>query len=90
MAWRNIFSVISPKLQKQIKEQEVRNCLLAYIIKKFHNNSPLSMDDEDFDTIGIQLTGLGLIHCDYEKINTTWSLTNKGKEVMMDIKTIKK
>ena len=50
----------------------------------------LSISDDDFQTISIQLRAYGFINIDRYDSSVTWSLTEKGESVMMQNRVIKK
>ena len=85
--WKEMFSCISPDLQTRPSEQSVSTSLGSVLYRRHLN--PLDADQvvmvahEDFQTIRIQFTALGLISTTYTKstmggMALFWSLTKKG------------
>ncbi len=88
--WNEMFGYLSPRLPAATSSVKVY--LESYLNKyaKQHSTqtteSSADIDDEQFQTIKIQLIALGLINFD----NTYWSLTSYGERLMMELRTIKK
>jgi len=90
ITWKEIFSLISPFLLNIPSESYVKNIMAREISKE---NSP-SINDQDFQTIKIQLLSLKLIDVQYSKtvqggMGWFWSLTPKGNKLMVELRTIK-
>jgi hypothetical protein len=90
ITWKEIFSLISPFLLNIPSESYVKNIMAREISKE---NSP-SINDQDFQTIKIQLLSLKLIDVQYSKtvqggVDWFWSLTPKGNKLMVELRTIK-
>ncbi len=95
--WRQIFALISPYLLGLPTDKHVQKVLGADLYKEtevvFRGTSP-SIDDQDFQTISVQLKALGLVNIDY--LQTTnggrslfWSLTPAGNQLMVQLRAIR-
>jgi hypothetical protein len=94
--WRKIFAYIAPYLVAQPGPMEVKNVLADAL---FEDASTLEgylrgFDDQDFQTVGIQLSALGLVKIAY--VPTTsggmglfWSLTGAGERLLMETRTVR-
>jgi hypothetical protein len=93
--WREIFSWISPYLIGRASDNSVQSQLANDLGRKVGMaNKTHYMDDQDFKTISIQLKAYGLVNIEY--LRTTnggaglfWQLTEKGEEVMMQLRAVK-
>jgi hypothetical protein len=101
-AWRQIFRHISPYLEKYPNEYDVKHTLeRAYIPGYADNNSSYHLDDQIFQTVGVQLKALGLVKITYSPptegfaqtlLSPTagiWSLTRSGEQLMLELRTIR-
>ena len=53
-----------------------------------------SLDDQDFQTVGVQLQALGLVSIDYSKTTSGgmglfWSFTPKCERLMMELRAVR-
>lgn len=96
ISWRNIFGVLSPYLLSNPNETLTKSYLNRALFDMANEKgySP-DLDDQNFQTIKIQLSALKLINVQY--LQTTqggyalfWSLTPKGQALMMELRTIRK
>ena len=96
--WAQIFSSIAPSLQEHPTDQTVCWNLGKVLFKKRKNAEPsvlVQVDDEDFETIRMQLSALGLIVTTYTQtvqggMAFFWNLTPHGENTMLRMRTIKK
>lgn len=98
ISWREIFAAISPYLADYYNESGVSVKLGYYLAKKETPGlmaSDMSIDDQQFKTIKIQLEAYGLIKT--ERLKTVkgdmavfWSLTAKGRKMMIENRVIRK
>jgi hypothetical protein len=91
LSWVEVFGLIAPYLLQPQVDQYVRGILLASLEPE--GDTPI-LNDQIFQTVKIQLIALGLIEVQYA--GTTqggmalfWKLTQKGHELMMQVRTIK-
>jgi hypothetical protein len=97
ISWGNLFALLAPSLQEHPNDTSANFKLGSAIYRKVHGSacsSSVRVDDQDFETVRIQLIALKLIDVQY--IQTTkggmalfWSLTDRGKEAMLELRTIK-
>jgi hypothetical protein len=96
MSWEEIFGVISPYLLENPGDTSVLITLKKNAIGKVKGSyHEAKLDDQVYQTIKIQLMALGLVTIDYLKtvkggMALFWQLTEKGKILMMQLRTIKK
>lgn len=88
VSWDDIFLSIATTLLKPIDESFLKQQLCEKIL-----SNDVSIDDNDFDTILVQLMALKLINVDIVKCNsvyTYWILTPYGRAEMVRLKAIRK
>ena len=96
MSWREQFAAISPYLVDRYHETSVESRLKAsLLLKKGDVVSTSEIEDQDFQTVKIQLQAYGLIKV--ERLKTTdgglanfWSLTPAGNAEMIQLRAIRK
>ena len=96
-SWSEIFSRIAPDLEEHPSNGAVNAKLAASLYRRDHpSSSPrghLKVQHDDFQTIRIQLSGLGLINT--TRGNTLggvalfWSLTKNGRRLMTELRGVK-
>ena len=69
--------------------------LIEYLKKRHKLDGTLTIDDQDFKTITIQLMAYGLIETTYAKtvsgkMALFWHLTKKGEQFMMDRRVVRR
>lgn len=95
-SWKKIFSYISPYLLEHPNEKFVLNKLENSIISEYaDNNYGWKIDEQDFQTIKLQLLAYKLVNITYEKstvgdMRLFWSLTELGQQKMLELRTVKK
>lgn len=96
MSWENIFSLISPYLTQHLSESIVSRTL-GDAAKEKESQSGISpkVVSQDLKTISIQLQAYGLINVENlrntaGKYDLFWTLTKRGTDLMIKIRTIKK
>lgn len=96
LSWREIFSIVSPYLAQNPNQEYVKEVLKSEIIKRESiSNRSNVLNDQDFQTIGVQLKALGLIQTKYAKtvkgdMAMFWSFTPEGERLMVQLRAIKK
>lgn len=97
LTWDDIFALVGPVMFGEAPERELKEQLQ----RKFEANVPLSrrahlvrIDEEDFQTIKVQLLALGLIQKSERKrtasdTHTYWKLTPYGERYAMVLKAIR-
>lgn len=93
--WREIFAHISPYLMKHPHESRVKSALCEAIAEKTTVHIiGQHIDDQDFQTIALQLKALGLVNIVYSKTTDGgwalfWQLTPEGEQLMMELRTVR-
>lgn len=96
LSWREIFSIVSPYISQTPNQEYVKEVLKNEIIKRDSiSNRSNVLNDQDFQTIAIQLKALGLIQTKYAQtvkgsMAMFWSLTPEGERLMVQLRAIKK
>ncbi|MFU2327810.1 hypothetical protein [Pseudomonas sp. NFX98] len=94
VSWRDIFYFISPYLLKSIIEAKASEILRLALLKKERLPTGLSsLDDQNFQTISVQLKVLGIIDMQAKqatdgKMYKFWSLTAAGEKLMYQMRAI--
>lgn len=86
--WNEIFLSIATTLLKPVSEQTIKDKLEERLLGEYYD-----INEEDFQTILIQLMALKLITSDtikYEGVNTFWIMTEYGKNLMVQLMAQKK
>ncbi len=94
LTWSEIFAYIAPYLLQFPNADHVKTQLtntLVNILRK--EGFSHQIDDQEFQTISIQLKALGLIYIKYSetvggRMDLFWSLTPQGDRLMMMLRTI--
>ena len=96
VTWRQIFARISPDLQTHPSDGAVNYKLgkSLYRLENPSSDTTAKVDHDDFQTVRIQLSALGLITTNYQKstggdMALFWSLTKKGHNTMIKLRTVK-
>jgi len=95
LTWKEIFFHISPIIITHKNESTVNSAIAECANEKLGKNiSSIKVKEQDFFTISIQLKAYGLIKI--ENLKTVqgsmalfWSLTNKGSQLMAQLRIIK-
>lgn len=95
VSWKEIFSLISPYLVEHPNDTAVKLKLAQSLLEREgKEGSSVSINDQEFKTITVQLKAYGLINTNY--LQTTkggmalfWSLTKKGEQQMMESRIIR-
>lgn len=97
ITWRELFALISPYLIKNPNDATVKSTISLTLKEMATGNtkgSSISINDQEFQTITIQLAAYGLIQTKYSQTTSGgmalfWSLTENGKRLMMESRVIK-
>lgn len=95
LSWREMFYYISPYLTKSIIEQKVSETLRIALLKKEGKpNTKSILDDQDFQTISVQLKVLGVVDIQVKvatdgKRYKFWSLTPAGEKLMYQLRVVR-
>ena len=98
VSWSEIFSRIAPDLQQypmdHIVNQKLGESLDCMMNWNPNHSGRVEIQHEDFQTIRVQLSALGLISTKYQemkggRMGLLWSLTKKGERLMTQLRTVK-
>jgi hypothetical protein len=93
--WQEIFGYISPYLVKHPNEDVVKSVLAEALFNTTTERGVVEgLDDQDFQTVGVQLKALGLVSIDYSQTTSGgmalfWSLTGAGERLMVELRTVR-
>lgn len=96
VTWKQLFMSIAPYLLESPNDQRVETLLtsIAYSYVGEFTNDSLTINNQDFQTVKIQFIALGVVNVSY--LQTTkggmalfWTLTERGTQLMMQLRTIK-
>lgn len=94
--WGEIFARIAPDLQERPSDSVVNHKLGSALYRKIDPSSDraVKVQHDDFQTIGVQLSALGLVSISYLPTTTGgnalfWTLTKRGQRLMMQLRTVK-
>jgi hypothetical protein len=101
--WRQIFADIAPYVAKYMNEHDVKRTLERALLSKSGLGGELHIEDQSFQTVGIQLQALGLVEITYspppENIVGAsalfsgspglWSLTPAGERMMVELRAVR-
>lgn len=97
VSWGTIFSKISPYLLEYLAESSVKKRIGENLFKlaTATQGNYSSFDDQQFQTIKIQLLALGLVSVEYLKTTSGtkdqfWCLTNKGKSRLFQSRVVER
>lgn len=95
ITWRNLFALISPYLVENPNDVVVKSKLASSLLEREEKSgTTISINDQEFKTVTIQLEAYGLITTSYNKTTKGgmalfWRLTKKGKQLMIESRVIK-
>jgi len=94
ISWRELFSLISPYLIKRPNDGLVKTELSKSLLEREgKSGTTVSINDQQFQTITIQLTAYGLITTSYNKATNGnmalfWRLTKYGEQLMIESRVV--
>jgi hypothetical protein len=93
--WRKIFGYISPYLVEHPTHAAVQKVLASalFAAQKIYAGTSVTLDDQSFQTVAVQLQALGLVRIEYTKttiggMGLFWSLTPAGERLMLELRTV--
>lgn len=95
ITWRQIFSAISPYLIQHPAASTVKEILVKAAFKLANKvGTTPHLDDQNFQTVSLQLRALGLVKIQYLKtvaggMDLFWSATSAGERLTLELRTIK-
>jgi len=93
--WGEVFASLAPYLLANPNDEYVKVKLSSSLKEKAAvQGSSATLNDQDFQTVKVQLMALGLVDVRYAPavgggMALFWSLTSHGREMMMQLRTIK-
>lgn len=95
ITWRDLFALISPYLVEHPNDGVVKSKLASSLLEREEKSgTTISINDQEFKTVTIQLEAYGLITTSYNKTTKGgmalfWRLTKKGKQLMIESRVVK-
>jgi len=95
LTWKDIFHHISPMLTSFTHVSGVEDSIIKCAIAKTGSKGrTMVLDEQDFFTISVQFQAYGLVKVEHLKntkggMSDFWILTDKGKKLMIQLRTIK-
>jgi hypothetical protein len=95
--WRKMFAYISPYLVQHPIAAAVKGILAAALFEESHSGrygqDPV-LDDQDFQTVGVQFQALGLVKIEYSQTTSGsmglfWSSTSAGERLMVELRAVR-
>lgn len=96
ISWEEIFGAISPYLLEHPSDSSIKiKMKKSAIDREISDYYTSELDDQDFQTVKIQLIALGLVNVTYSKttkggMGLFWRMTESGNELMLNIRTVHK
>lgn len=93
--WGEIFERIAPDLLQHPNDQLVKHLMGSAFFRKLHAADHTAVvQHDDFQTIKVQLSALGLVEVSYKKstkgdMALFWALTKRGQQTMTRLRTVK-
>jgi hypothetical protein len=95
--WRKIFAHISPYLVSHPNADAVKGVLASALFSEANvdgEDTLTDFDDQGFQTVGVQLSALGLVKIQYTKTTSGgmglfWSFTAAGERLMLELRTVR-
>lgn len=98
--WRKIFAHISPYLLSHPNADTVKGILGSALFDGGNAVGEITvqdeiLDDQDFQTVGVQLKAMGLVKIEYSESTSAgvwgvfWSFTSAGERLMVELRTVR-
>ena len=93
--WSELFSFVAPYLVKHPNDATVKNILRDALFERSGSyGTTASLDDQDFQTISVQLKALDLINLSYLKtvqggMGLFWSATPAGERLTIELRAVR-
>jgi hypothetical protein len=96
--WRKIFAHISPYLVSLPTSEAVKVVLKFALFEDWSKSGDegqvQDLNDQDFQTVGVQLKALGLVRIEYTQTTSGgmglfWSFTPAGERLMVELRTVR-
>jgi hypothetical protein len=95
ISWRDLFALIAPYLVEHPNDSSVKVQLSESLLERAGKSGTTPrINDQEFKTVGIQLSAYGLIQTRYTKtiqggMALFWSLTDRGERLMLESRVIR-
>jgi hypothetical protein len=97
LTWGEIFGAVSPYMVRLPSDEFVKSVVESTAFARSGhsgNGESVTLNDQEFRTIAVQLQALGLVKLQYSQTVTGgmglfWSLTSSGKRTMIELRTVK-
>jgi uncharacterized protein DUF4062 len=97
LTWGDIFGAISPYMVRLPTDEFVKSIVTSTGFARSTGSGDgdeLTLNDQEFRTIGVQFQALGLVKLQYSKttaggMGLFWSLTSAGERTMIELRTVK-
>jgi len=90
ITWSELFAAIAPYLLQIPTDDYVKTALRNSVYSKTgRGGSSVSLNDQVFQTVKVQMMALGLVEVTFRGIGLFWTLTEKGREQLMHLRTVK-
>lgn len=95
VSWRKLFSLISPYLIEHPNDLSVKHKLAEALLEmEGKSGSSITINDQEFKTITIQLKAYGLINTRYTETTKGgmalfWFLTERGEQLMIESRVVR-
>lgn len=97
ISWKEIFAGIAPDLQEHPNNRQVNSLLAGFLCRweKIKTPSSPKIQHDDFLTIRVHLSTVGLVNTAYSKTTKGgmalfWSLTGKGRSLMRELRSVRR
>lgn len=94
-SWGELFGFVAPYLVKHPNEATVKSVLKDALFEKSGSyGTTVSLDDQDFQTVAVQLKALDLINLSYSKtvqggMGLFWSATPAGERLTFELRAVR-
>lgn len=95
ISWRELFALIAPYLVEHPSDTAVKVQLSKSLLERAGKSGTTAhINDQEFKTVGIQLSAYGLIQTRYTQTTKGgmalfWSLTDRGERLMLESRVIR-
>ena len=95
LSWKELFALIAPYLVEHPSDGVVKSKLASALLERVGKSGfSISINDQEFKTVTIQLKAYGLVRTEYMQTTAGgmalfWSLTAMGERQMMESRVIR-
>ncbi|TWT95758.1 hypothetical protein Pla100_34000 [Neorhodopirellula pilleata] len=96
--WSDIFAALAPSLVEHPNDEKANGTIASGMYRRLkeQDSSPtgIKVVTDDFETMRVQLTTLGLIDVNYNQstrgsMALFWTITRKGQQLLLSLRTVK-